>query len=276
MMRLDSSSMPHLVVLAPESDRGRRIPLDRDYLVVGREQTCDVRFDDPCVSRTHAALRRRGNTVYVEDLGSAAGTFVNGAATTAPHELRGGDVLTFASVTARLETDSAVADETSAMPARSAEATVARHIDEQRAGVINNVDRDQYISHVQYVNQQRENFLREVAATKTKARWLAWTGFVMFVVGFGIFAAADLSFIKGISDAIQNGGQPPPTTSPFGREIGGVPFGLAGWALAAIGMILLVVGIVLHIAATSRRRRAYREFPVLPPWPDAGPMRRAT
>ena len=276
MMRLDSSSMPHLVVLAPESDRGRRIPLDRDYLVVGREQTCDVRFDDPCVSRTHAALRRRGNTVYVEDLGSAAGTFVNGAATTAPHELRGGDVLTFASVTARLETDSAVADETSAMPARSAEATVARHIDEQRAGVINNVDRDQYISHVQYVNQQRENFLREVAATKTKARWLAWTGFVMFVVGFGIFAAADLSFIKGISDAIQHGGQPSPTISPFGREIGGVPFGLAGWALAAIGMILLVVGIVLHIAATSRRRRAYREFPVLPPWPDAGPMRRAT
>ena len=276
MMRLDSSSMPHLVVLAPDSDRGRRIPLDRDYLVVGREQTCDVRFDDPCVSRTHAALRRRGNTVYVEDLGSAAGTFVNGAATTAPHELRGGDVLTFASVTARLETDSAVADETSAMPARSAEATVARHIDEQRAGVINNVDRDQYISHVQYVNQQRENFLREVAATKTKARWLAWTGFVMFVVGFGIFAAADLSFIKGISDAIQNGGQPPPTTSPFGREIGGVPFGLAGWALAAIGMILLVVGIVLHIAATSRRRRAYRDFPVPPPWPDPGPMRRVS
>ena len=276
MMRLDSSSMPHLVVLAPDSDRGRRIPLDRDYLVVGREQTCDVRFDDPCVSRTHAALRRRGNTVYVEDLGSAAGTFVNGAATTAPHELRGGDVLTFASVTARLETDSAVGGETGAMPARSAEATIVRHIDEQRAGVINNVDRDQYISHVQYVNQQRENFLREIAATKTKARWLAWTGFVMFVVGFGIFAAADLSFIKGISDAIQNGGQPPPTTSPFGREIGGVPFGLAGWALAAIGMILLVVGIVLHIAATSRRRRAYREFPVLPPWPDAGPMRRAT
>ena len=274
MMRLDSSGTPHLVVLAPDSDRGRRIPLDRDYLVVGREQTCDVRFDDPCVSRTHAALRRRGNAVYVEDLGSSGGTFVNGAATTAPHELRAGDVLTFASVTARLETDSAVADETSAMPARSAEATVARHIDEQRAGVINNVDRDQYISHVQYVNQQRENFLREVAATKTKARWLAWTGFVMFVVGFGIFAAADLSFIKGISDAIQNGGEPSPTISPFGREIGGVPVGLAGWALAALGLILLIVGIVLHIVATSRRRRAYRDFPVPPPWQGAGPMRR--
>ena len=275
MMRLDSGGMPYLVVLRPGSDRGRRIPLDRDYLVVGREQTCDVRFDDPSVSRTHAALQRRGNTVYVEDLGSSAGTFVNGVATIAARELRAGDVLTFASVSARLESDGVAADETSAMSARPAEATVVHHIDEQHAGVINNVDRDQYISHVQYVNQQRENFLREVAATKTKARWLAWTGFVMFVVGFGIFAAADLSFIKGISDAIQNGGAPP-TVSPFGREIGGVPFGLAGWALAALGMILLVVGIVLHIVATSRRRRAYREFPVLPPWQGAGAMRRLT
>ena len=276
MMRLDSEGMPHLVVLAPESDRGRRIPLDKDYLVVGREQTCDVRFDDAHVSRTHAALQRRGNRVYVEDLGSSGGTFVNGAAATAVRELRAGDVLAFAAVMARLESGG-VADETSAMPAQPAEAAAVVHqIDQQRAGVINNVDRDQYISHVQYVNQQRENFLLEVAATKTKARWLAWTGFLMSVVGFGIFAAADLSFIKAVGDVIKNGGEGPPPTSPFGREIGGVPVGLAGWALAALGMILLVVGIVLHIVATSRRRRAYRDFPVLPPWPGAGPMRRVS
>jgi FHA domain len=270
MMRLDGGGMPYLVVVSPDCDRGRRIPLDRDYLVVGREQRCDVRFDDPQVSRTHAALQRRGTRVYVEDLGSSAGTFVNGAATTAARELHAGDVLTFASVTARLESGGAAADETRTTPARPAEAAAVRQIHEQRAGVINNVDRDQYISHVQYVNQQRENFLREVAATKTKARWLAWTGFLMFVAGFGIFAAADLSFIKGISDAIQNGGGPPPTASPFGREIGGVPFGLAGWALAALGTIVLIVGIVLHIVATSRRRRAYRDFPVPPPWQGAG------
>jgi hypothetical protein len=51
MMRLDSGDMPHLIVLRPGSDRGRRIPLYRDYLVAGREQTCDVQFDDPRVSR---------------------------------------------------------------------------------------------------------------------------------------------------------------------------------------------------------------------------------
>jgi hypothetical protein len=183
-------------------------------------------------------------------------------------------VLTFASVRARLESGATVADETSALPAPPAEAAVVHQIDEQRAGVINNVDRDQYISHVQYVNQQRENFLREVAATKTKARWLAWTGFLLFVVGFGIFAAADLSFIKSISDSIQNGDSAPPTTSPLGREVGGVPIGLAGWALAAVGMLMLIVGIILHVVAISRRKQAYREFPVLPPWPGAQPMRR--
>lgn len=73
--------------------------------------------------------------------------------------------------------------------------------------MINNAE---YMYHI----QQRENFLREVVATRTKARWLAWTGFVTFLAGFGLFAYADLSFIKKIGDAVQNGGQAAPTTSP--------------------------------------------------------------
>jgi hypothetical protein len=273
IMLAESRGVAHLIVLAPESDRGRRIPLDKDYLVVGRERTCDVRFDDPCVSRTHAVLRRRGNTVYVEDLGSAAGTFVNGQAAAPACELHTGDTLTFATVEARLEPRGSSADQTTIMSARPAGTGLVQHVNEQNADYIH-YDERQYNWHVQNVNQQRENFLREVAATKTKARWLAWTGFLLFVVGFGIFAAADLSFIKSISDSIQNGDSAPPTTSPLGREVGGVPIGLAGWALAAVGMLMLIVGIILHVVAISRRKQAYREFPVLPPWPGAQPMRR--
>jgi hypothetical protein len=273
MVRLESDGMPYLVVLAPDSDRGRRIPLDADHMVVGREPTCDVRFDDPHVSRAHAALQRRGNAVYVQDLGSSGGTFVNGTSASTAHELHAGDVLTFATVAARLEPGGAVSDETTTMPARPmGTASAHYHVDQQHGEIISNVGRDQYNSYIQQVNQQRENFLREVAATKTKARWLAWTGFLAFVVGLGLFAAADISFLKKIS----SGGPISPTTSPFGREIGGIPFGLAGWALAVLGMLLLIVGIVLHIIATSRRRRAYREFPVAPPWQGAGPTRRVT
>jgi len=285
-MRAESGSAPHLVVLAPESDRGRQIPLTKDYLVVGRERTCDVRFDDPCVSRAHAALRRRGNAVYVEDLGSSAGTFVNGESAVPARELRAGDVLAFANVEARLEPGGSGGDQTMAMAAGPAGAAagpagpagpragagMVHHVGQQDAEYIH-YDERQYNWHVQTVNQQRENFLREVAATKTKARWLAWTGFALFVVGFGIFAATDLSLLKSISDSFQSGDSAPPA-NPFGREVGGVPLGLAGWALAALGMLLFVVGIVLHVVATSRRKQAYREYPVLPPWPGAQPMRR--
>lgn len=260
-MRAETGGTPHLIVLAPESDRGRRILLNKDYQVVGREPTCDVRFDDPCVSRAHAALQRRGNAVYVQDLGSSGGTFVNGESAVSARELHAGDVLTFATVEARLEPGDSSHDRTR---------TLVHHIDKQEADYIH-YDERTYNWHVQNVNQQRENFLREVAGTKTKARWLAWTGFLLFVAGFGIFAAADLSFIKSISDSIQNGDSAPPTTGLFGREVGGVPIGLAGWALAAVGMLLLIVGIVLHVIATSRRKQAYRDFPVLPPWPRPAP-----
>jgi hypothetical protein len=276
MMRLESGT-PYMVVLAPDSDAGRRIPLNGDYIVVGRELACDVRFDDPHVSRTHAALERRGNGIYVQDLGSSGGTFVNGVAAETARELHTGDVLTFATVTARLEPGGAVSDETIAVTGTPARAGSAHYrIGQQHGGTINNVGRDQYNSHIQQVIQQRENFLREVAATKTKARWLVWTGFLLFVVGFAIFAAADLNFIKQVSDAVQSGNPSQPTTGPFGREIGGIPFGLAGWALGALGVLMLIVGIVLHVVATSRRRRVDRAFPMPPPWQAAGPMRRVT
>jgi hypothetical protein len=277
MMRLESGGIPHMVVLAPDSDCGRRISLNGDYMVVGREPACDVRFDDPHVSRAHAALERRGDAVYVQDLGSSGGTFVNGVAADTARELHVGDILTFATVTARVEPGGFACDDTITVSGTPAGAASARYrIGQQHGEVINNVGRNQYNSHIQHIIQQRENFLREIAATKTKARWLVWTGFLAFVVGFGLFAAADLNFIKEVSNAIQSDNAPQPTTSPFGREVGGIPFGLAGWALAALGMMLLVVGIVLHIVATSRRRRVDRELPVPLAWQGAGPMRRVT
>ena len=91
-----SRGIPQLVVLAPDSDRARRIELRPGYMVVGREPGCDVRFDDPHVSRSHAALQRSGNAVYVRDLGSCGGTFIGGTAVTAARQLHPGDVVTFA------------------------------------------------------------------------------------------------------------------------------------------------------------------------------------
>jgi pSer/pThr/pTyr-binding forkhead associated (FHA) protein len=250
---------PDLILLAPDSDRGRRIPLDREYLVVGRESACDVVLDDPHVSRTHAALLRRGNLVYVQDLGSSAGTFVNGTPVvrTELHELHAGDVIAFAAVHARFEAAPPASEETRAMPAQAESAQDRPQQDrpvpngpprysigQQNAQVISNVGRDQYNVHVQQVIQQRDSLMRHMTATKTKARRLVWTGLLTFAIGFGLIAAADLS--------------------SFAHEIVGTPFWLVSWALTALGMMLLIAGAVLHIVATSRRRRIERELP-LPP-----------
>jgi pSer/pThr/pTyr-binding forkhead associated (FHA) protein len=275
------AAVPRLVVLAPEALRGRQIELASEYMTVGREPTCDVRLDDPHVSRTHAALERRGGTVYVQDLGSSGGTFVNGAPARSA-ELHQGDVVEFATVRAQFEAAPPVSAKTQAMPAQArvrAErpepnptdfqqaAAVRYDIGQQQAQMISNVGRDQYNAHVQQVIQRRDSFMREIASTKTKARWLVWLGLLLFVAGFAMFAAADLTFLKQISNDFGTNSTAPPTTTPFGRPILGIPSGLLGWAIAAVGALMLIIGIVLHIVATSRRRRVERDYPLPMPWP---------
>ncbi|HEY2308140.1 MAG TPA: FHA domain-containing protein, partial [Streptosporangiaceae bacterium] len=245
----------------------------------------DVRLDDPHVSRTHAALERRDGTVYVQDLGSSGGTFVNGNPAKSA-ELRQGDVITFATVRARFEAAAPAAAETQAMPRMVAPGRAERpepnptdfqqagsvryDIGQQEAEVISNVGRDQYNAHVQQVIQQRDSFMREIAGTKTKARWLVWLGLLLFVAGFAMFAAADLNFLKQIASDVQGNNTAPPS-DPFGRPILGIPSGLLGWAVAAAGSLMLVIGIVLHIVATSRRRRVERDYPLPMPWPPNMP-----
>jgi len=280
VMGQQGMDVPQLVVIAPDSYRGHRIELTAEYMTVGREPACDVRLDDPHVSRTHAALQRRGDSVYVQDLGSSGSTFVNGNPVERT-KLQQGDTVAFATVQARFEATPPVTDQTRAMPAYAAQAPTelmqavppqaaparagppepappqsARapagqahySIGQQDAQVISNVGRDQYNAHVQQVIQQRDSFMRDIAATKTKARWLVWLGLLLFLAGFALFGAADLDFIRQISSDIQTGNTAPPSDI-LGHPIAGVPSGLAGAGLAFIGMIMLFIGILLHIVA---------------------------
>jgi sigma-B regulation protein RsbU (phosphoserine phosphatase) len=52
--------------------------VDRDLLVVGRGTECDLQLPDQRVSRQHFRLERRGDELWVQDLGSRAGTRLNG------------------------------------------------------------------------------------------------------------------------------------------------------------------------------------------------------
>ncbi len=46
--------------------------------VVGRDASCDLRFDDGAASRRHAEIYRAGGLWWVRDLGSADGTYLDG------------------------------------------------------------------------------------------------------------------------------------------------------------------------------------------------------
>ena len=45
-------------------------------VLIGRAADCGIRSDDPRMSRQHARITFDGQTVWVEDLGSANGVFV--------------------------------------------------------------------------------------------------------------------------------------------------------------------------------------------------------
>ena len=65
-----------LVVRAPNGDV-REVALRNDALVIGRDESADIRVDDRKVSRRHAAFRLIEAEVWVEDLGSSNGVRLN-------------------------------------------------------------------------------------------------------------------------------------------------------------------------------------------------------
>lgn len=55
-----------------------RFPLEGESLTVGRDETADIRVDEPLVSRAHARIERQDEGFRLVDLGSTNLTRVNG------------------------------------------------------------------------------------------------------------------------------------------------------------------------------------------------------
>jgi len=79
------------------------IPLNSGVTVIGRDSSCDARIESHHVSRCHVTLEVDGERVFVEDLGSKNGTFVNGERVTARRQLRTGDRLRLGRYAATLQ-----------------------------------------------------------------------------------------------------------------------------------------------------------------------------
>jgi hypothetical protein len=94
-----------LVVLqSPALDEGDLYTLDSHALTIGRGATNDVSLrEDEYSSTRHARLEPRRDGVWIEDIGSTNGTFVNGIRLTRERRLVPGDVVRIGETDLRFE-----------------------------------------------------------------------------------------------------------------------------------------------------------------------------
>jgi predicted component of type VI protein secretion system len=59
-------------------DGGPPIEIDKDLVVVGRKEDCDLRLEHKSVSKMHCVLVKTDGLLLLRDLGSTNGTRVNG------------------------------------------------------------------------------------------------------------------------------------------------------------------------------------------------------
>ena len=76
---------------------GQEIAIDHDMLV-GRHQAADIVLQAAEISRKHAAFLLKDDALWVQDLGSSNGTFVNDLLIEQETQLKQDDVVQFASL----------------------------------------------------------------------------------------------------------------------------------------------------------------------------------
>ena len=81
---------PKLQVVEPAELAGTTYPLG-DELTVGRAAGCQITLDDTYASQVHARIFMRDDQLYVEDLGSTNGTYLNRRKVSAPMVVSHGD-----------------------------------------------------------------------------------------------------------------------------------------------------------------------------------------
>jgi hypothetical protein len=92
-MDLRSGVRPFLeVVAALGYEPGTRFEI-HESATVGRSPNADVRIDDPYASSAHARIFPRGQFMFIEDMGSTNGTYLNGRQLRKPEQLRVADTI---------------------------------------------------------------------------------------------------------------------------------------------------------------------------------------
>ncbi len=88
-----------LIVMRSGPIPGSSFYLEKTEVTLGRDLANDIPVPDQEISRRHARFLTRTDGVYIEDLGSTNGTFLNGVRLSSPQRLNNGDLITMAEST---------------------------------------------------------------------------------------------------------------------------------------------------------------------------------
>jgi FHA domain-containing protein len=90
---------PVLIIRDNNNIPARHWIMEKDDIVLGRGEECDLTLDERQISRQHIRIYREGNKFYIQDLESKNGTWVNGTQLKGSRELTDGDEIQLALVT---------------------------------------------------------------------------------------------------------------------------------------------------------------------------------
>ena len=85
--------MKFTLVVASGVHQGKVISVPGQQLIIGRDEGCHLRPASPAISKKHCAVFIRAGKVFVRDLGSTNGTFLNDEQVVGDREVLDGDRL---------------------------------------------------------------------------------------------------------------------------------------------------------------------------------------
>ena len=95
---------PRVFMISQGNQAGLSAELSAGVVMIGRGADCQLILDDDYVSTRHARVVSTPNGIYVEDLGSTNGTYVNGQRITAPTTITLADTVRIGKTILILET----------------------------------------------------------------------------------------------------------------------------------------------------------------------------
>jgi pSer/pThr/pTyr-binding forkhead associated (FHA) protein len=94
---------PRVLVITQGNQTGQSAALADGVILIGRGADCQIILDDDYVSTRHARVVSGDNGIYLEDLGSTNGSYVNGQRITAPTTITMSDTVRIGKTILKLE-----------------------------------------------------------------------------------------------------------------------------------------------------------------------------